>query len=85
MNHSRFNSSRRSWLRQTSAGFGAMALNGLLQAASNPLALRAPMLRPRAKRVIFLFMAGGPSQMDLFDPKPLIQKKHGQSLSLIHI
>lgn len=72
--------SRRAWLQHTSAGFGALALNGLLQAATNPLASRAPMLQPRAKRVIFLFMSGGPSQMDLFDPKPLIQKKHGQSV-----
>ena len=73
-------SSRRAWLQQTSAGFCALALNGLLQAASSPLALRPPMLQPRAKRVIFLFMSGGPSQMDLFDPKPLIQQKHGQSV-----
>ncbi len=74
------NLSRRAWLQRTSAGFGALALNGLLQAATNPLALRAPMARPRAKRVIFLFMSGGPSQMDLFDPKPLIQQKHGKSV-----
>ena len=74
------NLSRRAWLQRTSAGFGAMALHGLLQASTNPLALRAPMVQPRAKRVIFLFMSGGPSQMDLFDPKPLIQKKHGQSV-----
>ena len=60
MNPSPFTTTRRAWLRQTSAGFGAMALHGLLNAASNPLAVRAPMLQPRAKRVIFLFMSGGP-------------------------
>jgi hypothetical protein len=81
MNLSPFTTTRRAWLRQTSAGFGAMALHGLLNAASNPLAVRAPMLQPRAKRVIFLFMSGGPSQMDLFDPKPLIQQKHGKSVN----
>ena len=81
MNHSSFITSRRAWLRQTSAGFGAMALNGLLHAASNPLAVRAPLVQPRAKRVIFLFMAGGPSQMDLFDPKPLIQQRHGKPVN----
>ena len=81
MSHSSFTTTRRAWLRQTSAGFGAMALNGLLHAASNPLAVRAPLVQPRAKRVIFLFMAGGPSQMDLFDPKPLIQQRHGKPVN----
>ncbi|MGB3119242.1 MAG: DUF1501 domain-containing protein [Verrucomicrobiales bacterium] len=76
-----FASTRRAWLRQSSAGFGAMALQGLLHAAANPLAQRSSMVQPRAKRVIFLFMAGGPSQMDLFDPKPLIQQNHGKSVS----
>ena len=76
-----FASTRRAWLRQSSAGFGAMALHGLLHAVSNPLARRSPMAQPRAKRVIFLFMSGGPSQMDLFDPKPLIQQNHGKSVS----
>ena len=73
--------SRRDWLCRTSAGFGSIALNSLLHAASGPLAVHPPMLKPRAKRVIFLFMAGGPSQMDLFDPKPLIQKHHGTSVN----
>jgi hypothetical protein len=76
-----FVSTRRTWLRQSSAGFGAMALHGLLQGATDPLAQRTAGHVPRAKRVIFLFMSGGPSQMDLFDPKPLIQKKHGQSVA----
>jgi hypothetical protein len=74
-------STRRDWLRRSSAGFGAVALHGLLQAQAGPLAPRPPVHPPRASRVIFLFMAGGPSQMDLFDPKPLIQQRHGQSVA----
>jgi hypothetical protein len=74
--------SRRAWLQRTSAGFGAMALHGLAQGAANPLAPLSPRLKARAKRVIFLYMAGGPSQMDLFDPKPLIQKNHGRSVAV---
>lgn len=58
-----------------------MALHGLLQAAENPLAPRSAGHLARAKRVILLFMAGGPSQMDLFDPKSFIQKKHGQGIN----
>jgi len=72
---------RRAWLQRTSAGFGAMVLHGLAQGAANPLAPHPPRLQARAKRVIFLYMAGGPSQMDLFDPKPLIQKNHGHSVA----
>ncbi|MFO0950156.1 MAG: DUF1501 domain-containing protein [Isosphaeraceae bacterium] len=83
MNTSRL--SRRELLRRSGCGFGAVALGGLLaetaRAASGPLAERAPHFRPKAKRVIFLFMSGGPSQPDLFDPKPYIAKKHGQKIS----
>ena len=42
----------------------------------NPLAPRAPHFAPKAKNVIFLLQAGGPSQMDLYDPKPELQKRH---------
>jgi len=49
-------------------------------AAGNPLAPKPPPLAAKAKRVIFLFMEGAPSQMDLFDPKPLLQEWHGKSL-----
>src|SRR5690348_708723 len=78
--------SRRDWLRRSAAGFGWLALAGLLnsdraaqagQAISNPLAPRPPHFRPRAKRVIFLFMYGGPSQVDTFDYKPLLERDHG--------
>ena len=62
---------RRQWLQRTACGFGALALQDIVRAASNPLAARISGMMPKAKRVIFLFMAGGPSQQDLFDPKPL--------------
>ena len=73
--------SRRAWLRRCATGFGAMALHGLLHAASSPLAVKAPGFTPKAKRVIFLFMSGGPSQPDLFDPKTYIQRMHGKTIA----
>jgi hypothetical protein len=81
--------SRRDLLRVSSAGFGSLALAGLLgeearaatvgQTAS-PLAVKQPHFPARAKRVIFLFMHGGPSQVDTFDYKPLLQRDHGKPL-----
>lgn len=69
---------RRTFLAQHAGGIGALALAQLLadysQAADTPAFLRPA----RAKRVICLFQHGGPSQMDLFDPKPALQKHHGQ-------
>ena len=64
--------SRRDMLRTCGCGFGGLALSSLLQrdllaAQANPLAPRAPHFAPRAKRVIFLHMHGGPSQHDLFE------------------
>jgi len=63
---------RRDVLEKSALGFGSLALSGLLsntsaQAASLP---GLPHFAPKAKRVIFMFMAGGPSHMDLFDEKP---------------
>lgn len=72
--------SRRHWLRRTACGFGALALHDLANAASGPLSARLPGIVPKAKRVIFLFMQGGPSQPDLFDPKDFIRGKHGQTI-----
>lgn len=82
--------SRREMLRRAGFGFGAWALLDLLgrdgrlaaapAAADNPLAAKAPPLPATAKRVIFLFMQGGPSHIDTFDPKPLLNKLHGQPL-----
>ena len=82
--------SRRNFLRTASCGFGSVALNAMLQqsaAASpskrqgdSPLAVKSPHFPARAKRIIFLFMDGGPSQMDLFDYKPQLAKGSGEKL-----
>jgi hypothetical protein len=56
-------------------------LAGLARAAAGPLAARSSHFAPRARRVIFLFIQGGPSQLDLFAPKPLITRKHGEKIS----
>ena len=70
--------SRRQLLKSASAGFGYLALAGLLgqKAAANdgPLAPRTPHLRARAKRIIFLFQEGAMSQMDTFEYKPHLQR-----------
>ena len=84
--------SRRDFLARTSAGFGALALGALapldagaeLRAKAplidplNPYAARPPHFAPKAKSVIFLFMVGGPSQVDTFDYKPELQKLDGK-------
>ena len=78
--------SRRSFFRECAGGIGAVALAQLLErdgrgaVEQNPLAPRKPHFAPKAKNVIFMFMEGGPSQIDLFDPKPELQKWHGQPL-----
>jgi Protein of unknown function (DUF1501) len=76
---------RRQVLRQAGAGFGSLALAALLvdhapatPQADNPLTTRSPHFPARAKRVIFLFMPGGPSQVDTFDPKPRLTQDHGK-------
>ena len=71
--------SRRHWLQQTACGFGALALHTMAQGKEARSSM-LPEIKPRAKRVIFLFMQGGPSQHDLFDPKEYIRKKHGQPI-----
>lgn len=77
--------SRRSLLQRSAGGFGFLALQALLSGQStnaasleNPLAARSVMLPARAKRVVFLFMKGGPSHVDTFDPKPLLQRDDGK-------
>lgn len=87
--------SRRDLLRTSSAGFGSLALASLLGRTSSsvaasaddalpsgdrPLSPKSPHFRPRAQRVIFLFMHGGPSQVDTFDYKPLLQRDDGKPL-----
>ena len=75
---------RRMMLERSAMGMGALALGGMMQAAraaeSNPLAVRKPHFAAKAKRVIHLFMNGGPSHVDTFDPKPLLEKYAGKAL-----
>ena len=75
---------RRHFFQQAGFGIGSMALGSLLndslfaQAAVNPMAVKAPHFAPKARQIIFLFMAGAPSQLDLFDYKPALNKYNGQ-------
>ena len=75
---------RRQFLRDAFCGFGSLAFASMLQrdslraAGPSPLAARRPPRQPMADAVIFLFMAGGPSHVDTFDPKPLLNKLDGQ-------
>ena len=83
---------RRDFLKRGGAGFGALALSGILGdskvmaalgnqgSAINPLTPKLPQLPGTAKRVIFLFMEGGPSHIDICDPKPLLNKLAGKPL-----
>src|SRR5688572_22438516 len=85
---------RRDFLTSTASGVGFLALSvmlrdeGLLAGERNdaenglnsPLAIRPSQFAPRAKRCICIFLEGGPSQMDLFDPKPKLNELHGQAL-----
>src|SRR5438874_1928384 len=83
---------RRDLLRRSGMGFGMLGLAGLLgsqglltpvqaaPASVNPLAPKTPHFPGRARRVVHLFMNGGPSQVDTFDPKPLLDRYHGRPL-----
>jgi len=70
---------RREFMLRSGSGFGALALAGMIH-NSDALADQQPHHRPTAKRVIFLFMEGGPSHLDLFDPKPLLNQLAGQRI-----
>src|SRR5437870_3498454 len=72
---------RREFLLRAGAGFGGLALAALASDA-NPQAggARTPHFAARAKNVIWCFMDGGPSHIDLFDPKPALRRLHGQPL-----
>ena len=91
--HHEFVTNRRDFLCRAGAGFGALALTNLLQnsllgaaiqeearSLKNPLLPRRPHFAAKAKSVIFLFMEGGPSQMDLFDPKPMLNELAGKPI-----
>ncbi len=78
---------RRDMLARCATGFGAVALASLLaekagSAAEGSLAVRPPHFAPRAKNVIFLYMDGGPSQVDTFDPKPRLAREHGRPFGM---
>jgi hypothetical protein len=85
---------RREFLWQTGAGFTGLALTAMLaedgffsklraqETGDDPLSPRPPHFAAKAKSVIFLFMYGGPSQVDLFDPKPVLKAKSGQTVDL---
>ena len=75
--------SRKTFLHSAACGFGGLALSGLMQEtgyAATATAVRGPHFAPRAKRMIFVFLAGGPSQGDLFAPKVYITRKHGTAI-----
>jgi len=75
---------RRTMLQRCAGGFGFLAFQALLAkeqaraAVANPLAPKQPHFPARAKRIVFLFMKGGPSHVDTFDPKPLLQRDDGK-------
>ena len=84
---SQLEQTRRSFLATSASGLGGVALASLLaedgllaNEFANPLAQRRPHFEPKAKACINIFMAGAPSHLDLFDPKPELNKRHGQSL-----
>ncbi len=82
--HIRFTRNRREFLTDAFCGFGSIAAADLLlrsearAATTNPLAPKPPHLQARAKAAVFLFMAGGPSHMETYDPKPLLNQLNGQ-------
>ena len=79
--HFRITRNRREFLTDAFCGFGSLAYASMLHAdvtRSNPLAVKPSHFAPKAKSVIFLFMAGGPSHLETFDPKPLLNKLNGQ-------
>lgn len=74
---------RRDFLMRSGMGMGALGLGSLVQAAGeNPLSPKPPHFRPRAKRIIHLFMNGGPSHVDTFDPKPILERYAGKMLPM---
>ena len=72
---------RRQLLKTSAVGFGHLAFTALLEReakANNPLTAKRPHFVPRAKRIVFLFMKGGPSHVDTFDPKPMLERDDGK-------
>src|SRR5690242_9546633 len=75
---------RRELLSTIGGGFGLVGLQSVMGAPiagpADPLAPKAPHFAAKAKRVVYLFLNGGPSQVDTFDPKPMLDKYHGQPI-----
>jgi hypothetical protein len=71
---------RRAILHSSAFGFGSIALSQMLAADGFSSPITGPHFSPRAKNVIFIFMSGGPSHLDLFDPKPKLNQLHGQAV-----
>ena len=94
--HQNFMDSRRDFLQQSGLGFGSLALawllrqDGLLAAPPRPAGLNKPInltpkvghFEPQARSVVVLMQSGGPSHMDLFDPKPELQRRHGEKVQI---
>ncbi len=76
--HTSFANNRREFLRRAFCGFGSLALMAMSRHEALRAASSAPRRDAKAKSVIFLFMAGGPSHLETFDPKPLLNQLHGQ-------
>ncbi len=78
--------SRRRFLTSSASGLGTVALAHLLErdgvcaAADNPMTARPPHFEPRAKQCVFIFLAGGTSQVELFDPKPTLNRLTGTEI-----
>jgi hypothetical protein len=73
---------RRQLLLRSGLGFGALALKPLLGASLNPLSPKQPPLHATARQVVHLFMNGGPSQVDTFDPKPALARFAGKAMPI---
>jgi hypothetical protein len=71
---------RRQMLQTSAIGFGGLAFQSLLAKESDSRPALQPHILPRAKRIVFMFMKGGPSHVDTFDPKPLLDRDHGKPL-----
>ena len=79
---------RRALLKSAACGFGSLALAGMQDTfalSGNPLAAQSPLIPQRAKRVIFIFMAGGPSHVDTFDYKPTLFEKDGKDIDFVGV
>jgi len=82
----RLNMNRRHFFSKASLGLGALTLGSLLGCGKDPKAPDLPTViqnlhvPPKAKRIIYLFQSGGPSQYELYDHKPLLRERHGEEL-----